>query len=53
MQYIKNGNVIYIVTQHTMNGMYTLFSVGDNDKLTKIKTARVPTDLEEVYPEEI
>jgi len=50
MQYSRSGKLIYIITQNTMNGMYTLFSVSDNDKLTKIKTARVPTDFEEVYP---
>lgn len=50
MQYIKDGKIIYIVTQHTMNGIYTLFAV-DKDKLTKLKTAKTPTDFEEVYPE--
>lgn len=50
MQYYKDGKLIYIVTQHTMNCTYTLFPVGDNNKLTKIKTASVPTDFKEVYP---
>lgn len=50
MQYYKDGKLIYIVTQHTMNGQYTLFSVDNDNKLTKIKTASVPTDFKEVYP---
>lgn len=50
MQYRKDGRVIYVVTQHLMSCMYTLFSVGEDNKLTKIKTASRPTSFEEVYP---
>lgn len=50
MQYLKDGKVIYVVTQHIMNCMYTLFLVGEDNKLTKIKTANRPTSFEEVYP---
>lgn len=49
MRYSKDGKLTYIVTQHTMNCTYT-FSVGDDNKLTKLKTANKPTDFEEVYP---
>ena len=50
MQYRRDGRVIYVVTQHIMNCMYTLFSVSEDNKLTKIKTASKPTSFEEVYP---
>lgn len=50
MQYRKDNKVVYVVTQHIMNCMYTLFSVGEDNKLTKIKTASTPTDFKEVYP---
>ena len=50
MQYRRDGRVVYIITQHIMNCTYTLFSVGEDNKLTKIKTASRPTSFEEVYP---
>lgn len=50
LRYCKGGRVIYIVTQHIMNCIYTLFSVDEDNKLTKIKTASKPTDFKEVYP---
>lgn len=50
MWYSRDGKLIYVVTQHTINGMYTLFSVGEDNKLTKLKTANKPTDFKEVYP---
>lgn len=50
MQYSKGGKLIYVVTQHIMNCTYTLFSVDDDKKLTKLKTANKPTDFKEVYP---
>lgn len=50
MQYSKGGKLIYVVTQHIMNCTYTLFSVGKDNKLTKIKTTNKPTDFKEVYP---
>lgn len=49
LRYYKDGKIVYIVTQHIMNGQYTLFSVDNDSKLTKIKTASVPTDFEEIY----
>lgn len=50
MQYSRDGKLTYIVTQHIMNCIYTLFSVDDDNKLAKIKTANKPTDFKEVYP---
>lgn len=49
MQYCENGRVIYVVTQHIMNGTFTLFSVDEDNKLTKIKSASKPTDFKEIY----
>ncbi len=50
MQYRRDDKVVYVVTQHIMNCMYTLFLVGEDNKLTKIKTASKPTSFKEVYP---
>lgn len=50
MRYYKDGKIAYIVTHHIMNGVYTLFSVDEDNHLTKIRTANIPTDFEEVYP---
>ncbi len=49
MQFLKNGKVTYIVSKNIMNGVFTLFSISEDNKLTKRKTADTPTDFCEIY----
>lgn len=49
MRYVRDGKIIYIVTKNRINNMFTLFSVGNKNKLKELKTAYAPTDFDEIY----
>lgn len=51
LTYLKNGIETYLVTVNQVGDTYTLFEIGKNKELNKLKTANSPLKFKEVYPD--
>lgn len=51
LTYLKNGIETYLVTVNQVGDTYTLFEIGKNKELNKLKTANSPLKFKEIYPD--